>query len=269
MSKKDLPNLKDVSRIPEELQPVVEWWQTKGPRTVGYVGAIILVVVAAFFWWESAEKKEASAVTTYLALPSETGALEEGELSRDTQLTQIIEAGAAIAPALLLERAHSRYNAAEYDAALADYDEAIKTVDDPALKDIALVGHIMAQEACQHYDEALAEIAAIEATFAQAATPHFLANEVTLAKARILTAKGDKEAGKRALEALLASTDEAVKANAEQTLAIIEAYGVTPPAAPAPVAETPAPTTEAPAPATEAPAEETPAPAPAPTPEQQ
>ncbi len=259
MSKNDLPNMKDVSRIPEELLPVVEWWQTKGPKTVGIVAAAVAVVMACVFWWEGAQAKDDAAVVASLSIPAETRVLAEGEVARIEQLTQLAAQDTACAPAVLLERAKAHYSVAEFEAALADYEAVLAEMTDPALVDIAKVGHMMTLEALGRVDEALAEVATLEGLFAQSATPHYLANEVVCAKARLLTVKGDKAAAKAALAPLLASQVETVKARAEMTLDMVEAYGVVAPApAPAP-AETPAPAPEAaPASAPEA----TPAPAP-------
>ncbi len=266
MSKKDLPNLKDVSRIPEELQPVVEWWQTKGPKTVGILAVGIAVVVACVWWWESAKAHDDAAVLAQLAVPNESYDLGEGEVARIEQLTQLAAQDSALTTIALLERAKAYYTAAEYEAALADYDTVVADLDDPALKDIAATGRIMTLEALGRIDEALDAIATLEGEFAQSATPHYLASELVCAKARLLAAKGDKGAAKAALAGLLMGADADAKSRAEMTMTMIDAYNtkapeVAPAAAPVetPVVEAPAPAPEAPA--AEAPVVEAPAPA--------
>ncbi len=219
MSKKDLPNLKDVSRIPEELIPVVQWWQEKGPKTLSTVGIVILIVAAIFFWVESAKEKQNDAITAYAVMDA------QGETAAREEATSIIiDADVTMAPIAQLDRAHHRYTAGDYEAALADYETLVATLEEPALKDIAILGRIHALEAVKEYDQALSALAEVEAQFTQATPKHYLSAQTLCTKARLLCQKGDKAGAKVTLEGLLTSTDPAEKAMAEKTLKMIDAY---------------------------------------------
>lgn len=296
MANKDLPNIQDVSRVPEELLPVLRWWQDKGPKTLMYVAIGIAVVAAGTFWWRQRETSRDAAIQN-LTFATQAPDYEA-----------IVNEGESTAPFARLALANKLYVAGDYEGALAAYNAAIDEIDDPLLADIPLVGRAYTYIALNRLDEALADVTAVEAKIADSVAPHYLTGQTLLAKADILCCKGDKAAAKAALEPLLtAATDSPLshwKTQAEQKSKMIDIYSpeliealrapaalptipegelalpVAAPEAPeaapapeAPVAEAPAPeaVVEAPAaPAAEASAaavEATPAAAPAPVPE--
>ncbi len=224
MAKKDLPNLKDVSRIPEELIPVVQWWQEKGPKTLGYVAAVVIAVLLGTFWYERTQAKQDDAIVAYATLPQQG---QDTESSREDTTTMIIDSGAKMAPMARLDRAHALYttanSTADFEEALADYDAILATLDDPAVKDIAAFGRICTLEALKQYDAALEALTALEVSL-QETHKHYLSTQITCAKARLLCQKGDKDAAKATLATLLTSDEEAVKERAEKTLKMIESY---------------------------------------------
>ena len=216
MSNKDLPTLKDVSRVPEELLPVLHWWQDRGPKTLAYVLGAVIVIGGLVLWYEQRQSKKASAVV----------ALESASQAEDYEA--IVALGTPASTVARLSLAHSLYNAGDYEAALAEYETASKSLNDAALVDIAAVGRICSLEALGRLDEALEAILSLEPTFKASAVPHYLFPELLLAKARILCQKGDKSGAKQTLEPLLAAeegTDFAkYRSQAERTVSMIDAY---------------------------------------------
>lgn len=213
---KDLPTLKDVSRVPEELLPVLRWWQDRGPKTLAYAIGAVAVIGALVFWQEQRKAGRASAVAA-LASASQ---VEDYEA--------VIALGTPASDIARLDLARSLYGAGDYENALIAYDAVLASMDDPALKDIAAVGRVCSLEALGRFDEALKDALALEAAFTESTAPHYLLPELTLAKARILCQQGDKTAAKQALAPLLAAEEGSAAANykaqAERTERMIEAY---------------------------------------------
>lgn len=216
MAKKNLPNLKDVSRIPEELLPVVYWWQDHGMKVLAYVVGIVLVAGAIYFWVEQRKASKSEALATLaLSYPS-------------VEFDALASSGGDAAPLAQLDQARSFYNAADYEGALALYDKVLKTLKGEPLEGIAQVGRICALEALGRLDEALDATNALEPVYSQAKPVHFLTAEVLFAKARILCQKGNKPEAKNALKPILdapeASALAKYKPKAEQLIKIIDSY---------------------------------------------
>lgn len=216
MANKELPTLNDVSRIPEELIPVVQWWQDKGPKTVAIVAAALALIAAVLLFNANRQAAQNDAVTA-MNLAVEAADYEA-----------IVASGAAAAPMAQLPLARSLYNAGDYEKALAAYDAALDELDEPAFRDVATLGRACTLEALGRFDEALAAVEALEQTFPAEGPVHFLTSECLLAKARILCQKGDKPAAKAALKPLLEAAEDSVLAKytpqAERTAKIIDAY---------------------------------------------
>ena len=234
MAKKELPTLKDVSRIPEELIPVVNWWQDHGPRTLAWVGAVVVVCAAVYFWRANEASADANAVV----------ALANATQTEDFEAVAALDAEAS--PLARLDLAHGLYASGDYENALGVYEASLAELDDPAIRDIAAVGRVCALEALGPVDEAhpppaeqhapkanapheaLAAAAELEAAFAKAAPTHYLTSELILAKARILCQQGDKAAAQEALKPLLGAPEGSplakYKPQAERTAQIIAAY---------------------------------------------
>ncbi len=216
MSTNNLPNLKDVSRVPEELLPVLHWWQDRGPKTLMYVGITIAVVMVGYLWVARTRANSENAVE----------ALAVAATAEDYEA--IAATGTAVAPIAKLDLARNLYAAGDAEGALAIYDECLADMNEPALCDIATVGRICALEALGRIDEALAAHATAELSIVNAEKPHYLAAEMLLVKARLLCQKGDKASAKTTLDAILSAKDgeplATYKPQAERTKAMIEAY---------------------------------------------
>lgn len=155
MAKKELPTLKDVSRIPEELRPVVNWWQDHGTKALTWAIVAVAACVAAYLWHSDNRADDAQAE---IALASE----------REVDLQPIIDEGPAAKPLLQLVQARSLYDAGDYEGALAVYGEAREALaDDPDLKVVPEVGRICALTELGRLDEALSAANAIEAVLVE------------------------------------------------------------------------------------------------------
>ena len=216
MAKTDLPNIQDVSRVPDELLPVLHWWQDKGPKTLAIVGAAVLAAALVLY---AVRRREATTDEALLALSIASQAEDFEAIATD---------GGKVAPIARLDQARALYAAGDYEGALAVYETAMKEIDDPALADIAKMGHVCALEALGRLEEALAEVTALEGAFAASTTPHYLAAEALFAHARILCQQGDKAAAKAVLAPVLTAAEGTALAKytpqAERLVKMIDAY---------------------------------------------
>ncbi len=256
---KELPNLKDVSRIPEELLPVVQWWQESGPKTATIVAVILALCSAGVYLWNRAERTADEAA---IALPA---------ASTVADYDTIVQMGTDAQSVAQLDLARALFIAGDYAEALATYEAAAKALDaQPALKDIATLGRICTLEALGLTDEALTAAELLEPSITLDAPTHYLAGEFLMAKARLLCVKGNKDAAKATLAPLVDAKEESplhtYQDRAKATLRMIAAYTGKPLAEPAPAPAPEAPAAE-PTPAPEASAAEQPAPEATPAPE--
>lgn len=259
---KELPTLKDISRVPEELVPVVQWWQDHGVKTLCYVVPILLVIGAGYLYHARHSDNTVGAASSLAT----AGNMEE-------ILRVVTEADTSVSPLAKLQLANNLYHSANYSEALGLYDALLVECDDPALKDIAVVGRIYALSALNRDDEAATAAEQAAATIAEG---HYLYADLLKAKATILCKQGDKEAAKAVLAPLLNAPEgsdlAAQKGLAERLVKAIDAYTKKAPAAlptelPTEAAALPAEPAAPEAPATEAPAPEATPEAPAPAPE--
>lgn len=230
--KKDIPNLKDVSRIPEELIPVIQWWQRNGTKTLTILAVVLGLSAILYYWKDTSEKNQDAAVVHF----------SQATIADDFAV--VADADQAPSPAAAAAQARSLVNTCEYAAALEICENALDKVEEPSLKAAFTMTKVHALEGEQRFDEALATLETL--------APSFLDTEATLVKARLLCQKGDKAAAKEVLAPLVA--DEATATRAKNLMNIIDAYGkplATPAPAPVPAPEAPA----APAPAAPAPAQ--------------
>jgi len=253
--------------IPEELLPVIDWWEKDGKQTLAIV-AVCGLAVLGYYGVKNYRAAQADAAAE--SLLNATGVDELAEAASRYE-------GTKAGPALRLRLAQAYFDAEKYEEALDLYEK----LDGRAPEGFAnapAVGRAMCLEALERYDEAKA---AFEA-FADAQPKSYLALTAQLGAARAVAAGGDKA---KALEMLAALKDtvkddelataridaavslvkrwekrakrslfDAADAAAQQLDAAAEA-----PAAPAPAVEAPAE-----APAAEVPAVEAPAAVPAP-----
>ena len=235
MAKKELPTLKDVSRIPEELRPVVNWWQDHGTKALTWAIGVLAVCVAAYLWNADNRAADAAAVAA-LATDAEVDA------------QPVIDEGPAASPLLRLTQARSLYYAGDFEGALAVYEEARAALEsDPDLKGVADLGRANALAELGRLDEALSAVNALEPALTEGETPHYLLPDLLFAKANILCKQGDKAAAKEALKPLTDAPVESPLAKyagrAESLTHIIDAYDPANPrfSAPAPALPPPPP----------------------------
>lgn len=252
MAKKELPTLKDVSRVPEELRPVVLWWQDHGTKALTWGIVVVAVCVAAYLWHADSRATDAAAAVALA-----------GEAEVDFQ--PVIDEGPDSKPVLQQVQARSLYLSGNYEGAATAYNEAREVLTaDIDLKAIPEVGRIYTLTEQGRLDEALSIANALEPTLTGGETPHYLLSGFLVAKANLLCKQGDKAGAKAALQPILDAPVESplakYTARAELWMQIVDAYdpanprfsSVAPalpalPAQPAPAAAPAAPVTEAPA----------------------
>lgn len=257
--------------IPEELLPVIDWWEKDGKQTLAIV-AVCGLAVLGYYGVKNYRAAQADAAAA--ALMDATGVDELAEAASRYE-------GTKAGPALRLRLAKAYFDAEKYEEALDLYEK----LDGRAPEGFAnapAVGKAMCLEALERYDEAKA---AFEA-FADAQPKSYLALTAQLGAARVVAAGGDKAKALEMLAALKESVkdDELAVARVEAATSLVKrwekrakrslfdaadaAAQQLEAAAAAPAVETPAPVTEAPAvevptvetPAVEVPAVEVPAP---------
>ena len=207
MANKDIPNLKDVSRVPEELLPVLHWWQDRGPKTLAYVAVVTVAVGAGLLFYTQRQTKRAEAIVAL------SGAVQpedfEGILEKSTSVDDA--AGLGLARAL--------FAAGDYEGALAAYGNVEDASPETPFAELAAFGKIATLEALARFDEAEGALAAFES-----AMPDFLKVDATLLKARLQCQKGDKALAKETLQPLLTATEETVQALAKRHEQMIDSY---------------------------------------------
>lgn len=189
--------------IPEELLPVIEWWEKDGKQTLAIVAVCGLAVLG---YYGVKNYRAAQADAAAVALMDATGVDELAEAASRYE-------GTKAGPALRLRLAKAYFDAEKYEEALDLYEK----LDGRAPEGFAnapAVGKAMCLEALERYDEAKA---AFEA-FADAQPKSYLALTAQLGAARAVAAGGDKA---KALE-MLAALKESVKDD-ELAVARVEA----------------------------------------------
>lgn len=259
--------------IPEELLPVIDWWEKDGKQTLAIV-AVCGLAVLGYYGVKNYRAAQADAAAA--ALMDATGVDELAEAASRYE-------GTKAGPALRLRLAKAYFDAEKYEEALDLYEK----LDGRAPEGFAnapAVGKAMCLEALERYDEAKA---AFEA-FADAQPKSYLALTAQLGAARVVAAGGDKAKALEMLAALKESVkdDELAVARVEAATSLVKRWekrakrslfdaadaaaqqleaAAAAPAVEVPAVETPAvevPTVETPAvevPAVEVPAPEAPA----------
>ena len=259
--------------IPEELLPVIEWWEKDGKKTLVAVAVVAVAILGYYGIKDYRAAQRAAAGDAFLNAES----VEQLE-------SAVADYGSSKAgPALKLRLAKAYYDARSYDSALEIYNALVTSGTAPkGFEDIPELGIAQCLEAQEKYDEA---IAAYDA-FVDAKPESPFAFEAKLGAVRTIAAKGEKDKAlerlaaikdavkddesrkalaestedlvkrweKRSLFDLASTIDETAKA-AEEATPAVEEPAPAPAAVEAPVAEAPA--------AVEAPVAEAPAPAPA------
>lgn len=261
-------------KIPEELLPVVEWWEKNGKRAVVIAVVAGLAALAGWAWTARRERNrqasgDASLTAARTVVPGHQTPDAVDAVANLIDAYGSSENGAAIK----LEMAMLKYRLGKtegYEEALAIYDALL--ADDPAdiYKDVAAVGRAYCLEALGRYGEAREAYAKFVVDSPKSA----YALDARLGEARSLAADGKKaeaialletiaaESGSTDATGVIAMTEKLVKGWVDQ----VELKFAPPPApepeevpaeaAPESVEVAPAPAEAAPAPApAEAPAD--------------
>lgn len=209
--------------IPEELLPVVEWWEKDGKKTVVVVVAVLAVFAAYKGYVAHREAKKVAAGSAVLTAYS-TAQLEDAVSEFK---------GMAAEGVLKLRLAKSYYDAGRYAEAKDVYD-SFGGVGPVGFEDAPTVGTALCQEALGEYDAALTAFD----EFVQNKPESLYALTAKLAIARVIALKGEKEEALKKLNAIKEEVkdDEASKAIVETMISTVRRYEKpTEEAAPTPV----------------------------------
>lgn len=173
--------------IPEELLPVVEWWEKDGKKTLAVL-ALAGIAAGGYFGWKAySEHRRVSSgesvVTAYGVEACEEAVRAYGNT----------KAGGALKQRL----AKAYFDAERFAEALAVYDE-LKASPVDGYEDVPVVGRAQCLEALGRYEEAKTEYA----KFAEAKPKSFLALTARIGAARTTALAGDKAKAVEMLEAL-------------------------------------------------------------------
>ena len=247
-------------KIPEELLPVVEWWERDGKKTLA-IAAVVGVAVLGYISWRSHKEKLQEEAEAAVATAMDVETLQDA-VNRFGDYD--------VGPMLKLKLASAycaRGEEGDAKSALEIYDQVVASGKIPAgFEDVPKVGRAECLEAEEDFGGA---IAAYESFIASAPTNAPLLVAAKLGLARSKAQSGDRKGAVAYLEAMQKDEglSDSAKARVESTLDVVKRWTKQP--APAPEQPVAKPVTPAPAPvkpATPAPvaAPKPPAPAPAP-----
>lgn len=211
--------------IPEELIPLVEWWEKDGKKTV--VCLLAAAAVAGAFY----------GVRGYRASRTEKAsqALLQSYSTEDLETAVKLYGNTATGPVLKLRLAKSYFDGDRYDEALAVYDSLL-TAAPFGFEDVPVVGRAQCLEALGKNDEALKEYK----SFLEAKPKSFLAVGVKISIARVEAALGNRDKAISLLEELRKSRkdDRMTAARVDSAIDYIKGIGksASPAVAPAPAA---------------------------------
>ncbi len=190
-----------MKNIPEELIPLLDWWDQNGKQAIILVA--VAVIAVAGFYGTKAWRANRRAAAAHALMESYTATeLEDGVAKYE---------GTAAGPALKLRLAKKYYDEERYQEALDLYTQLTGQAPD-GLADVPVVGAAQCLEALGKTEEAFQ---AYEAFVAENATS-FLAFAAKLGAARTLALKGDKAGALARLETLKGE----VKGDATATAAV-------------------------------------------------
>ena len=209
-------NLPAFVKAAPELLPVWDWWVKEGKSTLAML-LVVAVAVMGFYAWKNYQKRNAAAANQVLM----------NAISAEDLESAVSDYGSTkVGPALRLRLAKAYYDGAiddstKYEKALKIYDELIKSSDNAAFADVAVVGRAYSLEGLEKYDEAQK---AFEG-FAQASTNSYLLLTAQLGAARCKMLGGRKDEALKDLEALKADAkDEMAKARIDSLIDVVKRH---------------------------------------------
>lgn len=201
-------------KIPEELLPVVEWWEQHGKKAI-VVAVVATVAGIAYLVWNSRQEriKDAAADAARAALisvrgladPNDGAAAEAIQSLEDAVAASGNGAGAVLTKLVMADGYCRRADAEakDYENALAIYDELIASGKVPgAYSELPAVGRAQCLEALGKCDEALKAFD----EFAKATPNGFQTLNARLGAARCLAQLGRKDEAVARLEKLMKDT---------------------------------------------------------------
>ena len=166
-------------KIPEELLPVVEWWEKNGKRAIVVAVVAALCGIAYLAWTARKERAEMATAEATSAVLQDWNAVVSNPNGADAD-----------------------FRMKKYDEALEIYDGLVKSGELPeAFRDVPAVGRAQALEALGKYDEALK---AFDASVEEEPDAYLTLN-AQLGAARCLAQLGQKDAAVKRLEGLMAA----------------------------------------------------------------
>ncbi len=197
--------------MPEELLPLLDWWEQNGKQTLTLV-LIAAVAVAGYYGFKNYRANRQAGAANVLMEAYTASELEDGVAKYD---------GTAAGPAIRLRLAKKYFDEERYQEAL-DLYTALAGKAPAGFEDVPAVGAAQCLEALEKYDDA---VKAYEA-FVAANPKSPLALTAKLGAARAVAAKGDKAAALKSLDALKAEVkkDSIEFARVEATIDIVKRW---------------------------------------------
>ena len=229
-------------KIPEELLPVVEWWERDGKKTLA-IAAVVGVVVLGYISWRSHKEKLQEEAEAAVATAMDVETLQDA-VNRFGDYD--------VGPMLKLKLASAycaRGEEGDAKSALEIYDQVVASGKIPAgFEDVPKVGRAECLEAEEDFGGA---IAAYESFIASAPTNAPLLVAAKLGLARSKAQSGDRKGAVAYLEAMQKDEglSDSAKARVESTLDVVKRWTKQPAPAPEPPVAKPVTPTPAPAPA--------------------
>lgn len=212
-----------MKNIPEELLPVVEYWEQHGKMTVA-VALVALVAGVGYWAWDRARTQTRMEVADALvenyagAMPGMTSKQAAASAVDELQSAIGKAKDPAVVPLLKLRLAKMQYAAGNYAEAEALYTE-LKATPPKGFEDVPAMGLAATLEATGKFAEAQAAYDA----FVKENAASMLKLEAQIGSARCLAQAGQKDAAVKALDALIAAEDKLEATKTEKEAALVKA----------------------------------------------
>lgn len=203
-------------KMPEELLPVIEWWEKNGKKAV--VIAVVAGLIGLAGWsWKSRRDARIAAASDALVESCEVcmnpATVADNPETIAAKAEEHADSACAVPLKLLQASAtFARGGDGDYEAALAIYEELAKDEKLPLVyKDIPALGRAHCLEALKRYDEAAEAYAAVSTSSLSAYVV-----DARLGQARALAASGKKAEAIALVKETAASADNMVDQQAVQ-----------------------------------------------------